>query len=289
MHAMKFFAVLLMTWAMTSLAHAQCTAQSLRIAIIPNINKPLDALRRDYQPLLSRLNASLGIPVDLVSTFTSYESVIDAVVSGGVDIAWLGPASYIMAHQRDPRIEPFASLTISPGYFTPAGHHYQSLLLSRRGLFTDTAALRGKQVALSDPASTSGSVVPSVEFSAKVGHPLTEYFSSVVYAGSHDKSLDALLDGRVDAAFVASVEVDAYLKSGRIQRDTFNVLWRSEPIYYSPYVFSGNLCPGLKGQVRAAMLNDQEGLSPFLKSQEATGIVPVSHVQYESLERMFQQ
>ncbi len=278
----------LMTTVLTTSVQAQCIQRGLRVAIIPNTTKPLEVLRREYQPLLERLSDSLHMPVDLVPTSSSYESVIDAVVSGGADIAWLGPASYVMASQRDPRVEPFASLTISPGYFTPAGNHYQSLLLTRRGTFDQVQALRGAQVALSDPASTSGSVVPNFEFSAKVSQPLTRFFSSVVYAGSHSKALDALLDSRVDAAFVASVEVDAYLNNGRIKRDTFDVLWRSDPIYYSPYVFSGTLCPELKDQIRTAMFSNQSGLSAFLKSQEATGLVPVSQAQYESLLRMMQ-
>ena len=109
-------------------AQADCQQPSLRIAVIPK--KSMEVLMQDYQPLLERLEAALGVPVSMVPA-SSYESVVDAVVSGGVDIAWLGPASYALAQQRDPRIEPFASLAIRNGYFTPAGHHYQALLLAR--------------------------------------------------------------------------------------------------------------------------------------------------------------
>jgi phosphonate transport system substrate-binding protein len=283
---MKNAALFLVALLLANVAHAVCSQSSLRVAIIPNINKSLETLRSEYQPLLNKLTLTLGMPVELVSPSTSYESVVDAIVSGGVDVAWLGPAAYVMAHQRDPRVEPFARLVLKPGHYTPAGHHYQSLLLTRRATFTEVTQLRGKQVALSDPASTSGSVVPNFEFSAKVSQPLTYFFSSVVYAGSHDKSLDALLTGRVEAAFVASVEVDAYLKNGRITRDTFDVLWRSEPLYYSPYVFSAKLCPKLRALVRTAMLNDQSDLVHFLDTQDATGISPATHDEYASLQRM---
>jgi phosphonate transport system substrate-binding protein len=51
-------------------------------------------------------------------------------------------------------------------------------------------------------------------------------------------------------------------------------------------VFSGSLCAPLKKRIRAAMLDDQQGLSGFLRSQDASGIVPVSHKQYESLLRI---
>lgn len=283
MRALKWLTIILIGWVLASSVQAKCTQQSLRMAVIPK--KSMDALLREYQPLIDRLSSALGMPVEIVPA-SSYESVIDAIVSGGIDIAWLGPASYILAYQRDPRIEPFASLTISHGYFTPAGHHYRSLLLARPKVADNLDALRGKRVALGDPASTSGSVVPNAEFSARIGQPLARFFGSVVYSGSHDKSLDALLEHKVDAAFVASVRVDAYLKNGRIDRDTFKVLWQSAPIYYDPYVFSGSVCPALKARIRSAMLDNQEGLASFLASQDASGIVPVSHAEYAPLLRM---
>jgi phosphonate transport system substrate-binding protein len=36
------------------------------------------------------------------------------------------------------------------------------------------------------------------------------------------------------------------------------------------------------------MLNDQQGLAQFLDSQEASGIVPVSHAEYAPLLRMME-
>lgn len=284
MRAMKLLVGLALLLSAT-FAQADCRQHSLRLAVIPK--KSMEVLVHEYQPLLQRLRSELGMPVEMVS-MSSYESVIDAIVSGGVDIAWLGPASYLMAYQRDPRIEPFASLAIGQGHYTPAGHHYQALLLTRREGAANLDALRGSKVALSDPASTSGSVVPNGEFSTAMGQPLSRYFGSVVYSGSHDKSLDALLDGKVDAAFVASVRADAYLSSGRIRADTLRVLWRSERIYYDPYVFSGSLCSALKARIRSAMLNEQAGLRTFFDSQQATGLAPVSHAEYAPILRMMQ-
>lgn len=285
MRALKLLLGLLLAWSLATQVQAQCSQHGLRIGVIPKKN--MAVLMEEHQPLLDRLRAAVNMAVEIVPA-SSYESVVDAIVSGGVDIAWLGPASYLLAHQRDPRIEPFASLTINRGYFTPAGHHYQALLLARRETAADLTALRGKRVALSDPASTSGSLVPNVEFSTQQGTALADFFATVIYTGSHDKSLDALLDGKVDAAFVASVRADDYLSSAKIERDTFNVLWRSEPIYYDPYVFSGSLCPELKARIRTAMLTEPEGLAAFLASQNASGITPVSHVEYAPLQRLMQ-
>lgn len=278
-------AALICTLLLPLAAMAECTQPSLRLAVIPKKN--MQVTMREYQPLLDQLSAELKMPVDMVAV-SSYESVIDAIVSGGVDIAWLGPASYIQAYLREPGIEPFASLTINQGHFTPAGHHYRALLMVRRDGASDLDALRGASVALSDPASTSGSLVPNTGFSAQAGLPLEQFFSAVSYSGSHDKSLDALLEGRVDAAFVASVRADAYLNDDRMERDTLRVLWQSEPIYYDPYVFSARICPPLKERVREVMLTNPQALAEFLDSQHASGLAPVSHAEYEALLRVMQ-
>lgn len=268
---------------LTSLASAECRQASLRLAVIPK--KDMQVMMREYQPLLKRLRADLRMSVEMVA-MNSYESVIDAIISGGVDIAWLGPASYIEAWRREPGIEPFASLTLHQGHFTPAGHHYRSLLVVRRNTASDVASLRGSFVALSDPASTSGSLVPKTEFAGHIGEPLERFFGAVSYSGSHDNALETLLRGKVDAAFIASVRADAYLEQGRLTPDTLDVLWQSEPIYYDPYVFSARLCQQLKDKIRQSMLDNPEGLRAFLKSQHASGIAPVGHAEYVPLLRL---
>nr|WP_252089562.1 phosphate/phosphite/phosphonate ABC transporter substrate-binding protein [Pseudomonas sp. MWU13-3659] len=208
MRVLKPLVALALASLLAGTALANCKPHSLRLAIIPIKN--VEDMLREHQPLLERLGKAAGVPVELVVN-RSYESVVDAVVSGGADIARLGPAAYLLAHRRDPRIEAFATFTLNAGPYTPAGNHYQALLLTRAEGPTDLNAVKGTRVALSDPASTSGSLVPSVEFAGLVGAPLQGYFSSLVYAGNHDNALQALLDGRVDAAFVASERADAYL------------------------------------------------------------------------------
>lgn len=283
MPVVRALAGLLLAHLLAGTALADCGPRSLRLTVIPI--KGTDDMVREHQPLLRRLSQAAGVPVELVVT-ASYESVVDAIVSGGADIARLGPASYVLAQRRDPGIEPFATFTLSAGPYTPAGSHYQALLLTRADFVGGRQRLRGKRVALTDPASTSGSLVPSMEFALQVGEPLSRFFGALVYAGNHDNALQALLDGRVDAAFVASERADAYLGRHALAASALKVQWRSRPIYYDPYVFSASLCPALKSRIRKAMLEDPEGLGAFLASQEASGLVPVSKADYAPLQQM---
>lgn len=283
MRLLKALATLAFGLLPAVVAQAECAPRSLRLAVIPI--KDVQAMTHEHQALLQRLGEASGRPVELVVA-PSYEAVVDAIVSGGADIARLGPAAYVLAHRRDPRVEAFATFTLSAGPYTPAGNHYRALLLTRDDGPSDLQALRGKRVALSDPSSTSGSLVPSVEFAAQVTSPLPHYFGALVYAGNHDKALEALLQGRVDAAFVASERADAYLASHRLAPERFQVLWRSTPIHYDPYVFSPGLCTALKARIRQAMLDDPKALANFVASQDASGLVAVSHEDYAPLQRM---
>jgi phosphonate transport system substrate-binding protein len=160
---------------------------------------------------------------------------------------WARP--YILARQRDRRIEPFATYTLAAGTY-PGGQPLPGAAADPRRR-PDEPQRRARHAGCAeDPASTSGSLVPSVEFAALVSTPLPRYFAALVYAGNHDKALEALLEGRVDAAFVASERADAYLASHAVDPAKLQVLWRSAPIRYDPYVFSASLCPALKQRLR---------------------------------------
>lgn len=263
---------------------APCGLESLRLTMVPKKN--IDRQIAEFQPLARLLGEGLGVPVTIMRA-SSYESVIDAVVSGGVDIAELGPASYIQAYQRAPGVEPFASLERKKGVFTPAGSHYQALLMVRSDSGIDTLdKARNTRVALNDPSSTSGALIPNFEFPERSGMALARFFSAQVYTGSHDKSLDALLARRVDAAFVSSARADEYLERGLIERNTLRVLWASQPIHYDPFVFRAGLCPELKQAIRRLVLTPSPRQAEFLQSVHANAFNPVEHASYQPLLRL---
>ncbi|MFC4238600.1 phosphate/phosphite/phosphonate ABC transporter substrate-binding protein [Marinobacter oulmenensis] len=262
----------------------ECLPGKLVFTMIPK--KDMDEQLVEYRPLVALLGEGLGIPVEMVRP-SSYDSVVDGLVSRAVDVAVLGPAAYIMARERDDGIQAFASLAVRPGHYTPAGSFYRSLLLVRAEReFRRAADLRGARVALTDPASTSGSLIPKTAFADAINRPLEVFFGGRVYAGSHDNAMDALLADRVDAAFVSSSRVDEYLRRGLIDKDTFRVLWNSEPLHYDPFVFRSGLCPALRQRISQLMTQPSERRQAFLESVHATDITPVEHADYRPVENL---
>ena len=78
--------------------------------------------------------------------------------------------------------------------------------------FDSLARLQGASVSLVDPASTSGALVPRHAMAALTGMPLERYFGRLTFSGSHDRAIEAVHKGFVDAT-IGSQIAEERLKS----------------------------------------------------------------------------
>lgn len=260
----------------------------LRFSLIPRTD-PVRQLA-EHRPLLRHLERSLGRRVVAVQP-SSYGSVIEGLLGHGIDLASMGPASYAIARNRDPSITPFATWTMQGGRYVREGaHYYHSLLIVRRdGGIHSLADLRGARVSLTDPASTSGAVLPRTEFGRRIGRRIEDFFGDVTYSGSHDRSIAGLRQGYVDAAFVASEHLDQAVRDGRIDAEAIRVLWQSGPIPHDPFVYRGRLCPELQARIRQAFLADSPDMAAMLHNLKARRFLPVGDEAYRDLRAVLSQ
>ncbi len=154
---------------------------ALRFSIIPT-EETVQELTL-YKPVIDYLSSQTGKDVEFYMP-TSYASVIEAMLGGWVDIGVHGPYSYVIAHEKDPSIEVFATYAKRPGHLQEEGPGYRGALITRKdsGL-ASIEDLQGKVLGLTDPASTSGNLVPRVAFTKEINQDLEDYFSKVVYTG----------------------------------------------------------------------------------------------------------
>ena len=99
-------------------------------------------------------------------------------------------------------------------------------------------------LALVDPQSTSGSLIPRHVFAKQVGGSLENYFGQLGYTGSHVQSVNRVLGGQADAAFVGSPNLAALSDPASMRK--IRVIWRSKAFPQDPFVYRGQLCNGLK-------------------------------------------
>ena len=241
-----------------------------------------------YKPVTDRMAMLTGKEIQFFMP-TSYASVVEGLLGGFVHVAVLGPYSYVIAHEKDPTVEVFATYAKKPGYMQEEGPGYRAALITKKGSgFTTIESLKGVTLGLVDPGSTSGNLMPRVVFGDVIGMDLDEYFGKVVYTGSHELSSVAVGKGKVDAAFVATHRFDNVVHKGEIGLDDVNVLWKSDPIPQDPFVYRNDLCQEIRAKIVDTFmgLKDQPAAKKFLDNVKSNTFVPMMSQDYDIIRKL---
>ena len=243
-----------------------------------------------YKPLLTALKEKTGKSIEFFMP-TSYASVIEGMVNGWVHIGVHGPNSYVLAKEKDPNLEVFATYTKLKGHFQEEGPGYRAVLVVRADSdFDSIESPKGTIVGLADPASTSGNLMPRMVFGELIGTgpELEQYFSKVVYTGGHDQSALAVKEGRVDDAFVATHRLDNVIDRGLAKTEDYRVLWQSGIIPQDPMVYRTDLCEPIKAAIRDAFLTLHENpdAKPFFDGIKSTKFVAMQDSDYDIIRKL---
>ncbi|MDP6858824.1 MAG: phosphate/phosphite/phosphonate ABC transporter substrate-binding protein, partial [Verrucomicrobiales bacterium] len=235
-----------------------------------------------YKPVTDRMEKLTGKKISFFMP-TSYASVVEGLLSHFVDVAVLGPYTYVIANSKDPTVEVFATYAKRPGHMQEEGPGYRGVLISKKGTkYTSIKSLKGSLVGLTDPGSTSGNLMPRVAFTKVIGMDLEKFFDKVVYTGSHELSTVAVVQGKVDAAFVASHRFDNVVNKGQATLEGVNILWQSDPIPQDPFVYRNTLCNDIKAKIRETFLDlkGKPGSKRFLDNVKSNTFVEMSSDDY---------
>lgn len=266
----------------SAVSAAECeNPDSLTFAIIPT--EETVAELQLYQPVTDRMAELTGKKIEFFMP-TSYASVVEGMLSKFVDVAVLGPYSYVIANEKDKDIEVFATYAKKPGYLQEEGPGYKGVLVTKKGSGLKTIEdLKGTTVGLTDPGSTSGNLVPRVVFSQVIDMDIDDFFKKAVYTGSHELSTVAVHQGKVDAAFVASHRFDNVVAKGEVALEDYNIIWSSPAIPQDPFVYRSPLCDDLKAQIRDTFLGlkDEPSAKEFLANVKSNTFVPMTSEDYD--------
>lgn len=258
---------------------------SIRFAMVPQ--RSAETLLTRYQPLLEHIERKTGKPVELIPS-ASYGAVIEGLLAGTIDLAELGPAAYAIAVHRGADIEPFASFARA-GSSTPLqADFYHSVLLVRQDSgFSSLVQLQNKRLSLTDPASTSGALIPRQAVQRLTGQGLEDYFGTITFAGSHDRSIEVVQQRLADAAFVSHNALDEAIRRNALKPGELSVLWRSPPIPIDPFVYRRKLCAPLIAKIRDTFLGDPQPLRSMFQNLKKSGFAPVDHTTFQAISELY--
>jgi phosphonate transport system substrate-binding protein len=207
--------------------------------------------------------------------------VIEAMRARKIDIATMGPFSYLIAAEKAG-----ADVIVVRG--TRDGGHgdYGGVIAVARNSPIRTIeelVARSKELTFSfvDPASASGFLVQRAYFQS-VGLDPERDFKKTMFSTEHLASAMTLIAGKVDAAAIMETRpgntlYKALYTKGRIREGDIRVLWRSPRLPSSPVVARRDLPASLKREIQQAFIEMPERDPELWKIWPKSG-EPTAHV-----------
>lgn len=240
-----------------------------------------------------KIEEALGVPVKIF-TPADYDGVIQGLLGGTLDYAWLGASGYAKIYLTDPEA---VEVKLTKQNMDGSTGYYSIGFARADSGITSIEDAKGKSFAFADPNSTSGYLVPAAELTAKLGK-LDEYFSEVKMSGGHEQTIVGVANGDF-AAGVSWADglgnwEDGYnsgalrkaVDAGLVDMNDLVEIWKSKPIPEGPIV----LRKALPDDVKTKMVAMIEGMPEKDKdclykiaAGETAGFKPVKHEAYESI------
>ncbi len=136
--------------------------------------------------------------------------------------------------------------------------------------------LRGKRFGSADIISTTGWLFPAMLL-MKSGEDPNHFFGEHVITGSHDKSIQAVVDGFVDGAAVHGIVYDQMVADDPSILNKTKILTKSPPFGIPPVVVHPNIDRHLREAVLSVLLNmhnDAQGKLILEKLQIERFVIP---------------
>ena len=234
------------------LAQAQTKPTELVLAVVPAENA--SGVTERFAPVIAYLSKELGIKVTL-RVAQDYAAVIEGQRSGQVQLAYYGPASFARALKEGVKTEAVAQDVNEDG----TKGYYSVFYVKKDSPYKTIEDLKGKNLGLVDPNSTSGYNVPLFALD-KLGIKPNEYFAKVQVTGSHENAVIALQQGTVDvAANWYNDENESNLlrmsRKNMVKAEDFRIILKSDLIVNSPWAVLSDLPADIKKGFQSAMLN----------------------------------
>ena len=208
-------------------------------------------ITRRWAPVIAQLEKDLNVKIK-PATATDYRGTIEALKFKKAEIGHLGPKSYVEAATNNyANVEPVAQLRLGNGSL---GYRSCLIVHTDSDMFSPED-MSGKTFAFNDPNSTSGYLVPSTFFMSEMNVDPKKYFSKVTFSGSHEASILAVANKKVEVASTNLPDLQQLTRENKVPRGALRVIWVSKLIPNDPIVVRKDLPQSFKLAVQESLVN----------------------------------
>ena len=276
-----------------SIATHAADIKEFRIGILGGENAQ-DRLN-SYECLRKKTEDLLHVPTKLFAP-ADYNGVIQGLLGGTIDMAWLGASGYAKVWLSDPNaVEPVLVKVNEDG-----SYGYYSIGFARKDSgIKSLADMKGKTFAFGDPNSTSGYLIPSIEI-PEAGYSMKEgeYFGKIVFSGGHEQTIVGVYNGDFDAGVTWADGLGDWSEgynsgalrkaadAGLVDMEELVQIWQSKQIPEGPVVLRKSL-PGYTKVLMTGLVASMPAMDPDcaynIFAGEAKGVMPITHDAYTSI------
>jgi phosphonate transport system substrate-binding protein len=240
--------------------------------------RPHDEIREMFKPLAGFLSQRIGQAVE-VRIGESYESHVNAIIQGRLDLAYIGPALLVrLMRLKDRHAVPYLLARLEIG----GKSTYTGKIFTREGSDIRTLEdLKGCHFAFGSASSTMSHLVPrQLIYEAGVD---VEDFASYGFYSSHDNVALAVLSGDADAGAVKEAVFDKYRHKGIVAIATTPEI--SEHLFVAPAGADPHKVRLLKQHLLSLSTGGPETIRTLYPiKRTATALVGVKEEDYKILE-----
>jgi phosphonate transport system substrate-binding protein len=245
-----------------------------------------------YQDYIGR---STGLPVKVFKA-ADYNGIIQAMASGQLELATMGPAAYANARaQMGDKVEPILTPRTAEGL----SGYYSTIVVRADSPYRTLEDLRDKTVGYVDFNSASGYVYPRWALKQQGIDPDT-FFGKSAISGGHIQGVLALDNGQFDAVFVlasggtpetgfSNGSIATLAQRGLVKAEDFRMIWAAGPMANSPYVIRNDRPQPMKDILRGAIASmpyDDPAVWVDMGMGEGSDMQPMQAADYEEMVAM---
>ena len=200
----------------------------LRFSAIPDQNST--EIEEKLNPLVDHLAAELGVAVEYVPA-RDYQASVEMFRNGDVHFAWFGGLTGVQARRAVDGARAIAQGASDPQYYSYFIAHRDTGLERSEDFPESVGELT---FAFGSESSTSGRLMPEHFIRENTGKSLDEFFAEpVIFSGSHDRTVELVESGQVQAGAVNYKVYDQRVAEGETDSNVVRVIWQTP--YYADY------------------------------------------------------